>query len=53
MRLIGIGPKQGSQGIALLGLPGDGQVSKQGDGFAGVKCNRRPIQDNAGGAEQE
>ena len=51
MRLICIRPEQGRQGIALLGLPGDGQVSEQGDGFAGVKCDRDAIQHNTGGAE--
>ena len=51
MWLICIRPEQGRQGIALVGLPGDGQVSEKGDGFAGVKCDGGAVQYNTGGAE--
>jgi len=52
VRLVGVGPKQGSQGIALLRLPGDGQVCKQGNGFSCIKCDRRTVQPNTGGASK-
>jgi hypothetical protein len=50
---VGIRPEQGGESIPLLWLPDDGQVGKQGDGFACIKGNRGAVQQHAGGAKQK